>query len=228
MNNTVKLEKWKVAQRRHHLSDTQVEMARQLGFNPDKLGKLDNHKQELWKIPLPQHIENLYFKRFGKESPGTIKSIDQQLKENKIKKEKQKQKQKKEKERKRKAKLQEDSPLIENSEIAEHSVDIDAGKKINYKDIKPRTRVILTSEDTPETILQKEAHIFDEAFDFFGEDSVTFSQLGFVLKKMYPQYKPRRYGCKTLGAIYEKLDKYEVIQTGQKGIYNVVRKKEKS
>lgn len=65
MNKTVKLEKWKIAQKRHRLSDKHTQMARELGLNPDKLGKIDNHKQELWKEPLPQHIENLYYKRFG-------------------------------------------------------------------------------------------------------------------------------------------------------------------
>ena len=39
------LEKWMVAQKRHRLSDKQVQMARELGLNPDKLGKIDNHKQ---------------------------------------------------------------------------------------------------------------------------------------------------------------------------------------
>lgn len=43
------LEKWMVAQKRHRLSDKQVQMARELGLNPDKLGKIDNHKQEAWK-----------------------------------------------------------------------------------------------------------------------------------------------------------------------------------
>ena len=40
------LEKWMVAQKRHRLSDKQVQMARELGLNPDKLGKIDNHRQE--------------------------------------------------------------------------------------------------------------------------------------------------------------------------------------
>ena len=31
------LEKWMVAQKRHRLSDRQVQMARELGLNPDKL-----------------------------------------------------------------------------------------------------------------------------------------------------------------------------------------------
>ncbi len=44
-------------------------MARELGMNPAKLGKIDNHKQERWKLPLPQFIEELYFKRFGRTTP---------------------------------------------------------------------------------------------------------------------------------------------------------------
>jgi hypothetical protein len=44
-----------------------VQMARELGLNPRKLGKIDNHRQEPWKAPLPQFIEHLYLKRFGRE-----------------------------------------------------------------------------------------------------------------------------------------------------------------
>jgi hypothetical protein len=44
MNKNVKLEKWQAAQKRHRLSDKQVQMGRELGLNPDKLGKIDNHK----------------------------------------------------------------------------------------------------------------------------------------------------------------------------------------
>jgi len=73
----------------------------------------------------------------------------------------------------------------------------------------------LESGESPDSILSKEAHIFDEAFDFYEKASVTFSELGFILKKIHPRYKPRRYGCKTLKAIYEKLDKYEIIETKQ-------------
>ena len=47
------LEKWMAAQKRHRLSDRHVQMARELGLNPDKLGKIDNHRQEPWKAPLP-------------------------------------------------------------------------------------------------------------------------------------------------------------------------------
>jgi hypothetical protein len=41
-------------------------------MNPKKLGKLGNHKQEPWKTPLRQFIEDLYFNRFGKERPDIV------------------------------------------------------------------------------------------------------------------------------------------------------------
>jgi hypothetical protein len=40
-------------------------MARELGLNPKKLGSLDNHRQEPWKLPLREFIEELHAKRFG-------------------------------------------------------------------------------------------------------------------------------------------------------------------
>ena len=58
------MQKWIDARRRRHLSHSQVQMARELGLNPAKLGKIDNHKQEPWKLPLPQFIEQLYFRAF--------------------------------------------------------------------------------------------------------------------------------------------------------------------
>ncbi len=64
-----KLRPWIEARRRFHLSHAQVQMARELGMNPKKLGKLDNHKQERWKLPLPLFIEDCYRKRFGKAQP---------------------------------------------------------------------------------------------------------------------------------------------------------------
>jgi len=94
----VKTEKWVVAQKKYKLSDKHVQMARELGLNPDKLGKIDNHKQETWKDPLPVFIERIYFKRFKKESPDIVKSLKQQMTDNKAKKEKSK----KEKDKKRK------------------------------------------------------------------------------------------------------------------------------
>lgn len=68
---------WIDARRRRHLSHSQVQMARELGLNPAKLGKIDNHKQEPWKLPLPQFIEQLYFERFGKTTPDNVVSIEE-------------------------------------------------------------------------------------------------------------------------------------------------------
>jgi hypothetical protein len=52
-------------------------MARELGMNPRKLGKLDNHKQEPWKAPLPQFIEHIYEKRFGRTRPERIVPVEE-------------------------------------------------------------------------------------------------------------------------------------------------------
>jgi hypothetical protein len=46
-------------------------------MNPKKLGKIDNHHQEPWKLPLPQFIEHLYDKRFGKQHPDVVLSIEE-------------------------------------------------------------------------------------------------------------------------------------------------------
>jgi hypothetical protein len=72
-----KMQAWIEARKRHHLSHAQVNMARELGMNPAKLGKIDNHEQEPWKLPLPQFIEELYFKRFGQTAPDTVLSVEE-------------------------------------------------------------------------------------------------------------------------------------------------------
>jgi hypothetical protein len=45
------------ARKRRHLSH--VQMARELGLNPMKLGKLDSHLQEVWKMTLRAYIEHI-------------------------------------------------------------------------------------------------------------------------------------------------------------------------
>jgi hypothetical protein len=82
-----KQQAWIDTRKRHHLSHAQVQMARELGMNPAKLGKLENHKQEPWKLPLPQFIEELYFKRFGKTAPDAVMSIEERARLNQQKKE---------------------------------------------------------------------------------------------------------------------------------------------
>lgn len=71
------LQLWIDARKRHNLSHAQVQMARELGMNPKKLGKLDNADQERWKVPLPQFIEYLYERRFGKVRPDVVQSIEE-------------------------------------------------------------------------------------------------------------------------------------------------------
>lgn len=100
-------------------------------------------------------------------------------------------------------------------------------KKFIFSDAETEKKAKVEKGDTPDVLLQKEAELFDKAYELAidGKEEVTLSLLGTALKKIKPKFKPRRYGCKTLGGVYEKLDGYEVVQTGMKGIYNVVRKK---
>jgi hypothetical protein len=67
---------WIDARKRFRLSDAHIQMARELGMNPKKFGKLANHKQEPWKLPLPVFIEKIYFKRFKKSKPDIVKSVE--------------------------------------------------------------------------------------------------------------------------------------------------------
>src|SRR5262245_28892553 len=71
------LQAWIEARKRHHLSHAQVQMARELGLNPKKLGGIDNHHAEPWKLALPQFIEQLYFKRFGRPPAEPVRSVEQ-------------------------------------------------------------------------------------------------------------------------------------------------------
>ncbi|MCD4806982.1 MAG: hypothetical protein K8R13_05315 [Methanococcoides sp.] len=84
---SVKDQIWIDARKRFRLSDVHIQMARELGLNPKKFGKLANHKQEPWKLPLPDFIEELYFKRFKKDRPEVVKSIERIVKERNRKRE---------------------------------------------------------------------------------------------------------------------------------------------
>jgi len=78
---TEEMQGWIEARKRFHLSHAQVQMARELGMNPRKLGKLANHKQEPWKAPLPVFIQQIYQKRFGKSQPDRVVSIEDRARE---------------------------------------------------------------------------------------------------------------------------------------------------
>jgi hypothetical protein len=72
-----KLRPWIEARQRFRLSHAQVQMARELGMNPKKLGCIANHRQESWKVPLPQFIEQCYEKRFRRIQPIDARSIEE-------------------------------------------------------------------------------------------------------------------------------------------------------
>ena len=78
---------WIDVRKRYHLSDIHIQMARELGINPKKFGKIANEKQEPWKAPLPAFIERIYFKRFDRERPVDVKSIEEGLRAKEKKKE---------------------------------------------------------------------------------------------------------------------------------------------
>jgi hypothetical protein len=134
-------------------------MGLELGLNPDKLGKIDNHKQETWKTPLPQFIEEIYFKRFKKTAPDVVKSIKESLSGEKARKEQQKQA--REQKRKEKVEIKENKSLIDDcGENENPAKPVTLSQKIKLYDKEPKIRIRLESGDTPETILRKEAHIF--------------------------------------------------------------------
>lgn len=71
------LQPWFEARKQYRLSHAHVQMARELGMNPKKLGKLANHRQERWKLPLPEFIAKCYFKSFGREAPLEVLSLEE-------------------------------------------------------------------------------------------------------------------------------------------------------
>lgn len=98
MTNSANNSAWIEARKRHRLTDAHVQMARELGMNPKKLGKIDNHKQEPWKAPLPEFIESLYAKRFGKTRPDVVKSVEARAKDQQAKKDARKERRRQERE----------------------------------------------------------------------------------------------------------------------------------
>ena len=76
-----KLKPWVEARAKYRLSHAQIQMARELGLNPKKFGNLSSNKQQPWKLPLAEFIEEIYFKHFKKTSPENVRSIEQIVKD---------------------------------------------------------------------------------------------------------------------------------------------------
>jgi hypothetical protein len=55
-------------------------------YVPGRLDACSSHAQEPWKMPLRQYIQHLYFKRFGKERPDEIPSIEEKIRSEEEKK----------------------------------------------------------------------------------------------------------------------------------------------
>jgi hypothetical protein len=89
---------WIDVRKRYRLSDVHIQMARELGMNPKKFGKIANEKQDPWKALLPAFIEHIYLKRFGRDRPADIKSIEEVFRAKEKKKEEQRRKQERQKE----------------------------------------------------------------------------------------------------------------------------------
>jgi len=85
-----KYQRWTDARKRYHLSHAHIQMARELGLNPKKFGGLANTKQEPWKLPLPEYIEELYIKHFKKNRPENVRSIEQMVRDYRRKKQERK------------------------------------------------------------------------------------------------------------------------------------------
>jgi hypothetical protein len=48
---------------------------------------MSSHRQERWKAPLPQFIEELYYKRFGRTAPVTVLPVEERHRRHREKKE---------------------------------------------------------------------------------------------------------------------------------------------
>ena len=72
-----KFKRWIDARKKFHLSNAHIQMARELGMNPKRFGSQSNNKGQPWKLPLPEFIESLYEKKFGKRRPDVVRSMEE-------------------------------------------------------------------------------------------------------------------------------------------------------
>jgi hypothetical protein len=93
----VKLQPWFEARQRFKLSHAHIQMARELGMNPKKFGSLANHTQEPWKVPLPAFIEECYRKRFGGSQPENVRSLEQVIERDELRRQQRQQRKAEEK-----------------------------------------------------------------------------------------------------------------------------------
>ena len=71
-----KLQVWIDARKKYHLSHVHIQMARELGKNPRKFGKIANHRQEPWKAPLPVLLKTSISNGLGRRDPIISKVLN--------------------------------------------------------------------------------------------------------------------------------------------------------
>lgn len=72
-----KFHPWIEVRKRYSLSHAHIQMARELGLSPKRFGSYANCDKQSWKLPLPQFIEALYEKHYGKSRPDEVRTIEQ-------------------------------------------------------------------------------------------------------------------------------------------------------
>ena len=84
------------------------------------------------------------------------------------------------------------------------------------------------NNNTPDYFIDRDRALFNKAFETSrkGDDTVMLSLIGGELKKLMPKYKIKRYGCKTLGQLYVRLGKYELVKVGDKAVGSTIRIKQ--
>ena len=112
-----KYQVWVNARKKFHLSHAQIQMARELGMNPKRLGGKANHDQQKWKVPLPAFIEQRYERQFGKSRPDNVRSIEEMVKD------------KKQKQAARKARKAAEQAAEEETAEQEQAVEVDAEER---------------------------------------------------------------------------------------------------
>src|SRR5882757_7456933 len=68
--NGQKEEAWREAQRRCRLSDEEVRMAKELGFQPKSLIKNIPSPSQRWKEPVNEWVRSLYEQKIGSKRPA--------------------------------------------------------------------------------------------------------------------------------------------------------------
>jgi hypothetical protein len=65
---------WIDARKNYRLTHVQIQMARELGYNPKMLKKI--HEDESLKLPLHLYIEEQYKEEFKKDAPDEFNTIE--------------------------------------------------------------------------------------------------------------------------------------------------------